>query len=521
MPAFAQEAGLPERRLPQEHRDLAAVLEVRVSRSLATLPQGEMLVVEHHRAAAGRHLAKPSGSTATTRHTWAGKAVLMYSSSALGILATPLLRPPDPERRGRSVKRRGRAHDHGARQRRRGWGRRSLVVARTAALAKAPVSKWTKITERSTACPPREPDCDEQRELTMGGRKAVSLPSITARSASEASFGHPRLLRRSAPGDGRGEATRRTPCRSREERARPGRGCASRRRSGPWQSHQRRLPAPHLLPVTSGRRLAGSPRSTPPRGTTPGAGGGRRGAGAADTSPATLSSVPPRHRRRQGLGLVRKPHAIDQRLTLEPLVPALPRWRPGCPIARTPTWASFRRSRGDLPGRARGAGRRWARRTSSSTTSAGLPVRPLSIATAFVAKGFDPAGMLDRYIAFVNAALAGRPPGSRWASTSAVATTRASGSAKGRTISWPPRHSPAPASTFPPRDDPPRAEGSSRSARRPRPLGRPRPGIDQDARPRGPGRPAPSARRRGAARASTGWRSAPSAASRAPRPATR
>ena len=30
---------------------------------------------------------------------------------------------------------------------------------------------------------------------------------------------------------------------------------------------------------------------------------------------------------------------------------------------------------------------------------------------AFAAKGYDPAGMLDRYIALVNAALAGRPPG--------------------------------------------------------------------------------------------------------------
>ena len=60
------------------------------------------------------------------------------------------------------------------------------------------------------------------------------------------------------------------------------------------------------------------------------------------------------------------------------------------------------------------------------------------------------------------------------------------------------------------------------SPRRARPLGRPRPGVDQDTRARDFRRPPPADRRRRPARArSSGWRSAPSAASRARRPATR
>jgi 5-methyltetrahydropteroyltriglutamate--homocysteine methyltransferase len=39
----------------------------------------------------------------------------------------------------------------------------------------------------------------------------------------------------------------------------------------------------------------------------------------------------------------------------------------------------------------------------------GLPCDPQHRA-GFAAKGYDPAGMLDRYVALVNAALAGRPP---------------------------------------------------------------------------------------------------------------
>jgi hypothetical protein len=56
--AFRQNSGLAQRRLAHEDRDRRPVREIPRRRSLAALPQRDVLVVEDHRAAARRDLGK-------------------------------------------------------------------------------------------------------------------------------------------------------------------------------------------------------------------------------------------------------------------------------------------------------------------------------------------------------------------------------------------------------------------------------------------------------------------------------
>jgi hypothetical protein len=56
--ALRQDAGLPQFRLSKEDSDLGAVGQTLVGRSFAALPNCEVLIIEHHRAAAWSHLGK-------------------------------------------------------------------------------------------------------------------------------------------------------------------------------------------------------------------------------------------------------------------------------------------------------------------------------------------------------------------------------------------------------------------------------------------------------------------------------
>src|SRR4029077_21262909 len=62
--ALWQNPFLAQLRLAEIHRKLASIGEVLVGRALAALPQPDMRVVVHHRAAARRDLGKPAGQHA-------------------------------------------------------------------------------------------------------------------------------------------------------------------------------------------------------------------------------------------------------------------------------------------------------------------------------------------------------------------------------------------------------------------------------------------------------------------------
>ena len=108
MPAFRQNAGFAQRRLAHEDRDRRPVREILRRRSLAALPQCDVLVVEDHRAAARRDLGKSIRQSNLTDVHWVGGIdVLVQYPRNLGQNISPREKMP---RRGRFGQGRERLH---------------------------------------------------------------------------------------------------------------------------------------------------------------------------------------------------------------------------------------------------------------------------------------------------------------------------------------------------------------------------------------------------------------------------